>query len=630
MKKILIAFAGALMSLIVMGYETWTDPKTGIEWKYTIHNGTASVGSGNYRTAAIPASTIGTIAVPSVLGECPTKEIGGYAFYGCNALTNVDIPDGVLNIEHCAFQDCIGLVSVAIPESVSNIENYAFKNCNILKNVNIPNKVSKISEGIFMDCSGLENLKIPDCVKTIDTYAFDGCSGLTSIDIPLCVTNIGPRAFANCSKLTRLTIPLGVKTISNFMLVNCNSLTNVAISTTVTNIGSYAFKGCSALPNIIIPNSIAAIGGYGFWQCSNLCCVDFEGMPPDGVADANLKTDAAIRYNVAYYDEWQPVIEACGFTNATPYSPSQKGGVVFVVPHGKASVLSYVYTNEFYGVLPEARRDGCTFAGWYTSLDGTNRVSAFSAVDASVTALYARWVEEDASLYAQWDANAYSINFNANGGDGAMADQSFLYDQAQALNGSTFTKLGYTFKGWATDPDGEVVYADKASVSNLTAEAGFAVALFAKWESIMDVAAEEIEDWVGYDLAPKFKKEGETKSQYRKRFEDKFGDSYLAAFYKETGKVGMDGTKLCVWHDYVAGTDPLDETSQFTATITFDDKGVPKVEYKPEFDDPEEAAKRAYTTYGKKNLSDEKWSVVDGNEADYNFFMVTVEMKPQD
>lgn len=103
--------------------------------------------------------------------------------------------------------------------------------------------------------------------------------------------------------------------------------------------------------------------------------------------------------------------------------------IAFVVPNGEGSLTSADYpTNGVYGRLPEARREGCTFAGWYTSLDGGTRVGAFSAVDPAVTTLYARWVEQDVSLYAQWAANAYSVSFFANGGTGTMAAQPFLYD----------------------------------------------------------------------------------------------------------------------------------------------------------------------------------------------------------
>ena len=52
------------------------------------------------------------------------------------------------------------------------------------------------------------------------------------------------------------------------------------------------------------------------------------------------------------------------------------------------------------------------------------------------------------TLYAKWEANAYSVGFTANGGTGTMSDQAFVYDTAQGLETTQFTKAGYHFKGW--------------------------------------------------------------------------------------------------------------------------------------------------------------------------------------
>jgi len=80
--------------------------------------------------------------------------------------------------------------------------------------------------------------------------------------------------------------------------------------------------------------------------------------------------------------------------------------------------------------------------------------------------------------YAVWTANTYTVKFDANGGDGSMADQSFTYDEAQNLTPNAFTKKGHTFTGWKF---GETEYADGAEVSNLTAEANGEVTLTAIW-----------------------------------------------------------------------------------------------------------------------------------------------------
>lgn len=90
-------------------------------------------------------------------------------------------------------------------------------------------------------------------------------------------------------------------------------------------------------------------------------------------------------------------------------------------------------------------------------------------------------------LYSQWTVNKYNVSFNANGGVGSMDDQSFLYDHAKALFKSSFTKTGYTFQGWSTEPSGAVAYEDAQTVLNLTSTDGGKVTLYAIWEEDPDL-----------------------------------------------------------------------------------------------------------------------------------------------
>jgi uncharacterized repeat protein (TIGR02543 family) len=120
-------------------------------------------------------------------------------------------------------------------------------------------------------------------------------------------------------------------------------------------------------------------------------------------------------------------------------------------------------------------RDGYTFAGWNTADDGSGTPYAAGATYTG---------NADLSLYAKWTANTYSVHFNGNGStSGSMDNESFTYDEAKTLTTNAFSRTGYTFDGWATTAGGDVAYADGQSVSNLTAENGATVQLFAHWSS---------------------------------------------------------------------------------------------------------------------------------------------------
>jgi hypothetical protein len=137
------------------------------------------------------------------------------------------------------------------------------------------------------------------------------------------------------------------------------------------------------------------------------------------------------------------------------------------------------------------------------------------------------------------------------------------------------------------------------------------------------LSAEEVVAWVSGDLAASFAKEGESAADYEARFVEKFGADPVAAMAKTTDKKDASGNDMYVWQDYIAGTDPTDTNSVFTAEIDMVD-GLPVVTWSPKLSAGEEA-RRNYTIYGKTNLTDSAWH--SPTNASSRFFKVGVEMK---
>ncbi len=78
----------------------------------------------------------------------------------------------------------------------------------------------------------------------------------------------------------------------------------------------------------------------------------------------------------------------------------------------------------------------------------------------------------------------YTVHFDANSGTGtAMADQSFIYGIAQNLTANTYTRNGFTFRGWNTAANGAgTAYANQESVSKMAdVTSGSTVTLYAQW-----------------------------------------------------------------------------------------------------------------------------------------------------
>ncbi|GHU71517.1 hypothetical protein FACS189413_13320 [Bacteroidia bacterium] len=81
--------------------------------------------------------------------------------------------------------------------------------------------------------------------------------------------------------------------------------------------------------------------------------------------------------------------------------------------------------------------------------------------------------------------NTYTVAYNGNGTTGgSTASSSHTYDEAKNLTTNGFTRTGYSFAGWATNPSGPVVYSNQQSVRNLTTTNGGTVTLYAKWTPI--------------------------------------------------------------------------------------------------------------------------------------------------
>ncbi len=143
-------------------------------YTYTVSDGKATIEDVNN-------SISGNITIPSTLGGYPVTTIGARAFYSCDSLKSITIPNSVTTIGNIAFSDCTSLTSITIPNSVTTIGGGAFYHCYSLTSITIPNSVTTIGRFAFCHCDSLTSITIPNSVTTIGDGAFYYCESLTDV-----------------------------------------------------------------------------------------------------------------------------------------------------------------------------------------------------------------------------------------------------------------------------------------------------------------------------------------------------------------------------------------------------------------------------------------------------------------
>ena len=265
-----------------------------------------------------------------------TLEIGDDAFYRCESLRSVSIPDSVTRIGRSAFEET-GLTSVSIPDSVTQIDTAAFRDCRSLTSVTIPGSVTQIARFTFFECKSLRSVSIPNGVTRIEDDAFYGCCALKSVSISDSVNAVDGNPFAGCSSLkefrvsadhpalafidgalfskpdmtlisyaggfgaTEYAVPQGTRNIGDQAFSECSGLRSVSIPGSVTGIGKEAFSDCESLTSVSIPDGVEQIGDSAFFGCDSLKAVTI----PDSVKRIGLNAFFDYTYD-AGLDEYYP------------------------------------------------------------------------------------------------------------------------------------------------------------------------------------------------------------------------------------------------------------------------------------------------------------------------------------
>ena len=354
-----------------------------------------------YHYPAISKSTQGDLKIPSQLNGYIVTSIGSEAFYSCEKITSVIIPDTV----------------------TSGINSETFYGCSGLTNVVIGTGVSSIGYLAFSLCTNLRTITIPQSVKSIDDWggAFSGCKSLTNVvfngDIP---TGVQGSKILDCATSVRYR----KKFAANYEEV----------------IPANIFAGYSMLEDeewLNIPDQIFSHCENAAWSGDYDVSHDSEGSMRSGAVENNgeswIETKVTGPVRLSFW--WKA-------------SSEEYDGEVF----------DYAYLSldgEPLGMLSDYQLQGIAIGG---KTDWTNVV--YDIMDAGEHTV--RWTykkdevdESDVGEDCVWLDEVsldplVALDFDLNGGEGTAPTtiQDFARAQVSLPTATGFCKPKYTFIGW--------------------------------------------------------------------------------------------------------------------------------------------------------------------------------------
>ncbi len=203
------------------------------------------------------------VVIPATYNDLPVVSIGANAFFACDTLVSVEIPDSITTIKEYAFHTCTSLTEITVGEGNANYKSvdgnlYSKDGTKLIQyavgktatEFTVPDGVTAIEKSACYSCDNLISVEIPDSITTIKERAFYACKKMESITFGESsqLTTIEQDAF-RLSGLTRIDIPDSVKVIGLGAFNDCEKLAEVNFGddTQLTSIRRGTFDNCFAL-----------------------------------------------------------------------------------------------------------------------------------------------------------------------------------------------------------------------------------------------------------------------------------------------------------------------------------------------------------------------------------------------
>ena len=246
-------------------------PETGIP-KFTIVDGRVVADQAFYRNAELKTMTLSE----------GIREIGQFSF-ARSALTEISLSKGMETISYGAFYHCDDLHNVELPETVMLVEPKAFGHTGWVDdflNGNAGEGDFLISGGVLVAYRGNSGtVTVPEGVRVIAAEAFLGHDEITSVTMPESLRVIGEGAFENCTGLRDINLNKGLEQIKDRAFLNC-AAELIRVPSSVETVGLRAFENMDADYAVPVP-----VTTYEF-SATRLSNETYRAPEPDAAAVA--------------------------------------------------------------------------------------------------------------------------------------------------------------------------------------------------------------------------------------------------------------------------------------------------------------------------------------------------------
>lgn len=163
----------------------------------------------DYTLQSYPAGREGAYTIPSSVHGKKIDQIWTSGFEGASGLTGISIPSSIGRLGTAAFEGT-GLTNVVIPDTVLQVDPAVFQNCTKLVSVKLPARLAEIDQYMFANCISLQHVDMPDSITKINIYAFHNCTSLTSLALPKNLSSLSVGCFDKCINLQYVVVPTSV------------------------------------------------------------------------------------------------------------------------------------------------------------------------------------------------------------------------------------------------------------------------------------------------------------------------------------------------------------------------------------------------------------------------------------